>query len=98
MAGNPDRSRRATSVQSEVATDRYSVRRLQNYTEIETVDDIFPMFIRKHAYAFLGSTSVRKGEVTFTLSGDLVTYKYPVDFLDNNKSLIYSSDGASIYR
>ena len=87
-----------TSVQSEVATDRYSVRRLQNYTEIETSDDIFPMFIRKHAYAFLGSTSVRKGEVTVTLSGDLVTYKYPVDFLDNNKSLIYSSDGASIYR
>lgn len=87
-----------TSLQAEVATDKYSLSRLQNYSDINAGDDVFPILIRKDAYAFMGYTAVRKGEVSFVISGDLVTYKYPLDFLDNNKSLIYSSNGARIYR
>jgi uncharacterized membrane protein len=88
----------ATSAQPAVATDRYAFTRFQNYSEIKTADDIFPMSVQTDAYAFLGYTSIRKGQVTVSFAGDFVTYKYPVDFLDKNKSLLYSSDGARIYR
>lgn len=87
-----------TVLQAEVATDKYSVSRLQNYAQINASDDSFPLLVRKSAYVFMGYTAVRRGEVTFVTSGDPVTYKYPFDFLDNNKSLIYSSNGARIYR
>jgi uncharacterized membrane protein len=87
----------ATSVQTEVATDRFVITQI-NVSEISPTDDIFPMLLRKDAYAFLGYPNIRKGQVTFSIAGDLVTYKYPVEFLDKNKSLIYSSNGARIYR
>jgi uncharacterized membrane protein len=61
-------------------------------------DDIFPIHVRINSYAFMGYTAIRKGEVPFYFAGDVATYDYPVDFLDNNKSLLYSSDGARIYR
>jgi uncharacterized membrane protein len=88
-----------SQVQSEVTTDRYAIQRLRNYSEVNTpTDDIFPILMRKGAYAFLGYTTVHKGQVTSLISGDLVTYEYPIDFLDANKNLIYSSNGAKIYR
>ena len=86
------------SVQSEVSMEQYAIIRLRNYSEINTDDDVFPTLLRKDAYAFLGYPTVRKGEANFSFAGDLVTYAYPVDFLDNNKSLLYSSDAVRIYR
>ncbi len=47
---------------------------------------------------YLGYAAVRQSEVTLYYRGDLVTYKYPMEFLDNNKSLIFSSDGSEVYR
>jgi uncharacterized membrane protein len=89
-----------SGIQAEAGgTDKYRVNSLpQNYTQIRASDDLFPILIRKDAYAFLGYTAVRKGEVSFIFSGDGVTYKYPFAFLDHHKILIYSSDGARIYR
>jgi uncharacterized membrane protein len=93
-----DESGHPSTIQAEVATDKYSVSRLQNYSDIHPSDDIFPSLLRKKAYVFMGYTAVRRGQVTFVEGGDPVTYKYPFDFLDNNKSLIYSSNGVRIYR
>jgi uncharacterized membrane protein len=93
-----DESGHPSTIQAEVATDKYSVSRLQNYSDIHPTDDIFPLLLRKKAYVFMGYTAVSRDEVTFVESGDPVTYKYPFDFLDNNKSLIYSSNGVRIYR
>ena len=70
----------------------------QQYAEPSDGDDIFPVFVRRDAYAFLGYTTVQKDDVAISFAGDTVTYKYPVQFLDANKSLIYSSNGARIYR
>jgi hypothetical protein len=88
----------APDVQSPAACYLYAFTDLQKYSEPSSADDIFPVIVRTDAYVFLGYTTVRKGEAAFSFAGDLVTYKYPVGFLDKNKSLIYSSDGARIYR
>ncbi len=88
----------ADSVGLRVSTDRYAVARFGSYADVEADDDIFPTLLRRDAYAFLGYTATQKGEVTLFIAGDRVTYYYPIDFLDKNKSLIYSSDGARVYR
>ncbi len=95
IAGDPAA---ISSIQTDVSSDRFAVSGLQNYAAIKPSDDVLPILIRKETYAFMGYTAVRKDEVSFFFSGDLVTYKYPFEFLDNNKSLIYSSNGARIYR
>jgi uncharacterized membrane protein len=88
-----------STVQTEVASDRYAVNRLNTYSPAAATSvDIYPMLIRKNAYAFLGYTAVVDGRVSFLYSGDLVTYEYPVGFLDHNKSLVYSSDVSRVYR
>ena len=91
-------TKNARSLQVEVATDKYSLSRLETYSDIRASDDLFPSLIRKDAYVFMGYTAVKKDKVSFVYGGDTLAYSYPFDFLDNNKSVIYSSDGARIYR
>ena len=86
------------SLQVEAGSDKYALSRLEYYSDIRDSDDFFPLLIRKEAYVFMGYTAVRKGKVSFVYAGDTMFYNYPSDFLDNNKSLIYSSNGARIYR
>lgn len=62
------------------------------------VDDISPAEIRKDAYVFLNDSTTQSGAVTVFSDGDNVSYRYPFEFLDSNKSLIFSSGGARIYR
>lgn len=82
-------------VQAEVSTARYALGR-QNYWDAN--DDIIPMWIRQNTYVFLGSLTTRNGKAAFTYLGDRVLYRYPIGFLDDHKSLIYSSNGARVYR
>jgi uncharacterized membrane protein len=89
---NPASSR---EVQAEASTARYALSR-QNYWDAN--DEILPVWIRHNTYVFLGSLTVDHGKSAFTYLGDRVLYYYPIDFLDQNKSLIYSSNGARVYR
>ncbi|HEX3784368.1 MAG TPA: DUF2206 domain-containing protein [Pseudonocardiaceae bacterium] len=86
------------NVQSEVQTDRYTFSRLQTLISGRADDDIYPTLVRSNSYVFLGFTTVTKDQATLFYGGDLVTYRYPVGFLDSTKNKIYSSDGASVYR
>ncbi|HEY0360178.1 MAG TPA: DUF2206 domain-containing protein, partial [Mycobacteriales bacterium] len=85
-------------VQSEVQTDRYTFSRLQTLIERPPTNDIYPTLVGKDSYVFLGYTTVRKNESTVFYRGDLVTYRYPLEFLQSTKNKVYSSDGASVYR
>jgi uncharacterized membrane protein len=86
------------NVQSEVQTDRYTFSRLQTLISGRADDDIYPTLVRSNSYVFLGFTTVTKDQATLFYGGDLVSYRYPVGFLDSTKNKIYSSDGASVYR
>jgi uncharacterized membrane protein len=85
-------------VQREVQSDRYTFTRVATLSELNTGNDIFPWLVRRNAYVFLGYTNVAKRESTVFLDGDLVTYRYPLSFLTDNKDLIYSSGGARVYK
>jgi uncharacterized membrane protein len=86
------------NVHSEVQTDRFTFGRLQTLIRGRAQDDIYPTLVGAHSYVFLGTTTVQKGEATTFYQGDLVTYRYPVAFLDATKDELYSSEGAEIYR
>jgi uncharacterized membrane protein len=85
-------------VQREVQSDRYTFTRVATLSELNTGNDIFPWLVRRNAYVFLGYTNVARRESTVFLDGDLVTYRYPLSFLTDNKDLIYSSGGARVYK
>jgi uncharacterized membrane protein len=86
------------TVQAEVETYRYTFTDSGSLVRIDTLDDIYPELIRQDAYVFLGYTNVRERLATVSIDGDLVTYHYPLNFLDDNKDLIYANGGARVYR
>ncbi|MPY58700.1 DUF2206 domain-containing protein [Streptomyces spongiae] len=88
----------AEGKQSLVQTDRFTFNRQQTTITGPAVGDLFPTALRTDAYVLVGSTTVRSGTVTFSYEGDLVTYRYPTRLLDTTKNVIYSSEGARIYR
>ncbi|MDT7679528.1 MAG: hypothetical protein QOD82_7430 [Pseudonocardiales bacterium] len=88
----------AEGKQSLVQTEGFTFNRQQTTITGPVVGDIFPTSLRTDSYVLLGSTTVRKGQVTFSYRGDLVTYRYPTGLLDETKNEIYSSEGARIYR
>jgi uncharacterized membrane protein len=86
------------AVQSEVEMDRFAIRRLRTFTAINPANDILPALVRRNSYVFLGYSNVRASRATIEIDGDLVTYRYPLNFLNDNKDLIYDNGGARVYR
>jgi uncharacterized membrane protein len=87
-----------TKVQSEIQSDRYALTKLRAISDLHVRDDIAPGLIRKNSYVFLSNANVTKGQATVTYNSDLVTYKYPREFLQKNKNLVYSNGYSEIYR
>jgi uncharacterized membrane protein len=84
-------------IQPEVQMDGFTFSQLQTFTKITPVNDIFPTLLQKGSYTFLGYTTVQGREASFSYDGDILTYKYPIGFLDSTQDLVYSSNGAQIY-
>ncbi|WP_406632935.1 hypothetical protein [Amycolatopsis sp. WGS_07] len=84
----------ATPIQS----DRYTFSRLQTLIDRPPGADIYPTLVQPGSFVLLGYPTVRKDQVTVFYQGDLVTYSYPLRFLDATKDKVYSSNGTSVYR
>ncbi|MFB9932101.1 DUF2206 domain-containing protein [Amycolatopsis halotolerans] len=81
-----------------IQSDRYTLSRLQTLIDGRPGDDIYPTLVQPGSFVLLGYPTVRKDEVTVFYQGDLVTYSYPLRFLDATKNKVYSSNGTSVYR
>ncbi|MGW7531882.1 hypothetical protein [Amycolatopsis sp. NPDC054798] len=81
-----------------IQSDRYTFSRLQTLIDGRPGDDIYPPLVQRGSFVLLGFPTVRKDEVTVFYQGDLVTYRYPLGFLDGAKNKVYSSNGTSVYR
>lgn len=87
-----------SEVQSEVETDRYTFSRVREYSGLNSYNDLYPTLLRRDSYVFLGYGTTTKRQASVFYDGDVLTYKYPIALLDNVKSRVYSSGGASIYK
>lgn len=59
---------------------------------------VHPVTLRKEAHVLLGVNSTVHQRGTVWYSGDLLTYRYPIELLEQHKDLIYSSGSSVIYR
>ncbi len=87
-------------VQVETNPARYTFSPLSVYTGegANPQNDIWPSRLRKNAYAFLGFQTVQKAQSAIFYYGDNIIYWYPIGLLDREKNLLYTSNGARIYR
>lgn len=84
--------------QSEVQSDRYVAKKVNKMSQVNPRNDIHPALIRKDSYVYLGYANVHKRQSTVWFLGSLITYTYPVEFLDNTKDKIYDNSNVRIYR
>ena len=60
--------------------------------------EIFPFTIDKNAYVYLSYTNLNERKAFINYTGDLLSYNYPVNFLNDNKNLLYNNGGSGIYK
>jgi uncharacterized membrane protein len=83
-------------VRINIQTTKYN--KFASLTSLDAYTDIFPGVIQKDGYVFLGPTTVINRRATVIDNADPVTYAYPIQFLEDNKNLIYDNGGAEVYR
>jgi hypothetical protein len=83
-------------IQSTVPQDRYSYA-LVSSGDI-AIEGPFPALIRPSSYVLLSSTVLDKQQDSVTYQGTTLTYRFPLEFLEETKNLIYSSPGSAVYR
>ena len=84
--------------QSEVQTDRFTLRTNSTFAQINTLNDIYPGLVRRDSYVYLGYANVTKLQASVSYNDSNFTYIYPISFLDDNKDLLYTNGGSRIYR
>jgi uncharacterized membrane protein len=81
-----------------IETDRYTQARVSQFSDLDVHDNIYPGSLNKNAYVFVGSTTLLQHTATVYYNGDPLSYNYPIQFLDDNKDLLYANSGARVYR
>jgi uncharacterized membrane protein/glycosyltransferase involved in cell wall biosynthesis len=82
----------------QLQADLFAFSRVSTYTNLFPVNDIYPALVGQSSYVYLGYDNVHQQQATVSINGDMVSYTYPLNFLDQQKNLIYSNGGAEIYR
>ncbi len=82
-----------------VQSDHYfSNIKMITYAGIAPVVGLLPETIEKKSYVYLNFNNVTTGNVIEYINGNVAYYQFPLNFLENNKSLIYNNGGSEIYR
>jgi len=91
---------RATKESPGIQVDTYTANRMLSFSGLNTIGDIYPGLVKKGAWVFLPASALTTGTATIALSfnGYSLDYHYPVDFLDNEKDLVYDSGSNRVYR
>ena len=87
-----------SEVSSEAVAELYKFGPPQVLLDAGRETDIWPSYLTRGSYVFLGDQTVQKDQSAIFSDGDLILYKYPIGLLNREKNLIYSSDGVRIYK
>jgi len=72
--------------------------RLQSFGNMSAENfDLFPQTLQPESYVYLTKENIA-GEAFYQYQNDLLTYNYPLDFLNQNKNLIYSDGDSRVYQ
>jgi uncharacterized membrane protein len=59
---------------------------------------IYPALIGRSSWVLLDRTATDMKQATLVVNGDLITYRYPLEFLENNKNLVYDNGSDEIFK
>lgn len=59
---------------------------------------LLPATIRKDAYVYLDYSNVKNRRNTIFYKGNVISYSYPIEFLDDNKNLLYNNQSSKIFK
>ncbi len=59
---------------------------------------LFPQTLEKESYVYAIAHNIKEGYGYYIYQNNLLVYNYPIDFLDANKSMIYSNGKSRIYK
>ncbi len=93
-----DQGVQAGDVQSQTESNHVAFAQLPGFTSPNPRADIWPSLVKRDGYVFLGWEAVQKGQAAISYDGDIVLYRYPVGLLDQQKDLVYSSNGAQVFK
>lgn len=79
-------------------SDSFDAAKIKTYAKSYPIAATFPAVVRKSSYVYLNYSNAILNSVFLYTNGGLIIYKYPIEFLNDNKNLIYSSSEARIYR
>jgi uncharacterized membrane protein len=88
----------ADGVQAPPAENRFNFTSPSNITGTESIADIYPTLIARSSWVILSYSTLRTDLAVAAYNGDLITYAYPIKFLQITKNLVYNDGGAEIYR
>lgn len=84
---------------SRVETDVIANLRLQSFGNFSAdYFAIFPRTIEKNAYIYTITPNITQGYGYYLHQNNLLTYNYPLEFLNDHKSIVYSSGKSRIYK
>jgi uncharacterized membrane protein len=90
---------RSAEIAALAPTDGYVFNQMSQEPNLNLLQvGVYPGVVPVDAYVFLGYTTTVKDQANIYVNGNLVTYRYPMSFLDQHKDLLYANGGASIYR
>jgi len=81
-----------------IQSDWFTGKKIHTYSNVYSVDGLLPSSIRRNSYVYLSYSNVHSGEIIVYVNGAPIYYKFPMQFLDDNKNLIYNNGGTKIYR
>jgi uncharacterized membrane protein len=81
-----------------IQSNYFSKFKMLAITNLQSTDRILPVTVRKDSYVFLDYPNVTNSTDSIVFNSDSYTSSYPVNFLDENKDLIYNNQGAKVYK
>lgn len=68
------------------------------YGHIGAYIELIPETTKRKSFVYLNYDNVKKSNILEIIYGDVIYYKFPMEFLNKNKNLIYNNGGSIIYR
>ncbi len=93
-----DETKYGANTHALLQTDEFDSSKLSAYTKIPEVNDVNPGLIQPYAYVYLGYNNVTTNQAAIFYNGDLISYTFPTNMLNQQKNLIYSNGGSEIYK
>jgi hypothetical protein len=84
-----------------ISADEYASLKFWLVTNIKknkVIKSVLPSTIDKKAYVYSSYTNTIKKKVFINIGGEMIIYNFPIEFLSQNKNIIYNNGESEIFK